>query len=384
MAMTSIILFVGQLGLALYILIILILVMVYAIKNLSAKPIVVTSVPENDLFEHSIAIVFYDFASENEILLRVQELQSQHYQKYTAYFFIKTPIIETNNLENIKITRPYQATLSGLNFLEIAKQHFIDVPDAVIALKSSSSIAKSYLHQMNLNLFQHKKAIQSQVIINGNNESLGVYQKVARDVLNLIDREVPNTLGISAAIWEQGFMLSYPIFKEINFQKIGSNDKLLQAELICRSVKIEYNSNARIFGKALRNKEFQNKKQSQLKLYWYNIQLGFALLWAGLRNPNIDKIVFGFNYLRPPLYLSLVSCILLFGLNLLQKDNSLLFNIIALIGVIYFSILLIKGRGVLKYLKQIVGTKHYGFGASKHQHSHAYTFLNNSLENHKS
>jgi hypothetical protein len=372
--MASFLLFFFQIGLALYTILILGLILIYLIKNLIYREAII-SLPEKELHEKQLAIVFYNFANEKEIVARIQELQNQNYFNYTAYFFIKTQIIETNNLKNIKIIRPIQSQLTGLNFLEIVKPYLEKTPDAVIAIKSDSCIPKDYLNCMNLNLMQGKKVVQSQVIIDGNNESLGVYQKFAREVLNLIDREAPNALGISAAIWEQGFMLQYQIFKEINFQLIAGNDKLLQAEIIIRSIKIDYDATARILGKTLKKEHYKIKKQLHLRMYFHNIQLGFKLLKEGIKYPNIDKIVFGMNYLRPPVYIALASSLLLFFLNVLQDEKTSIFNLIAGFGILSCILVLLKGQTFINIANHINNSNN-SFGLNQKRHDHKGSFIN--------
>jgi hypothetical protein len=379
--MASILLFLGQISLALYTSLIISLVLIYLVKNFSYNEEIQPK-PKSELFEKHLAIVYYDFASEKEIFDRIKELQNQNYYNYTAYFFTKTPIIEVNNLNNVKIIRPLHTRLNGLNFLEIVKQFIDKTPDAVIAISRESSLNSSFLNCMNLNLLQGKKAVQSQVIINGNNESLGIYQKVAREVLNLIDREAPNAFGISAAIWEQGFMLDYQIFRDINFHFIANNDKLLQAELICRSIKIDYDAKAIILGKTLKNEDFKVKKNSHLKMYYHNFELGFKLLYEGLRHPNIDKIIFGFNYLRPPIYLALASSFLLLFSNIKQDQNNSLFETIAVIGIVGCVLVLLKGHNFIRFLNQLqTRSKNFGSNYQKHDHSSSYINYNKKVKN---
>jgi hypothetical protein len=371
--MISTLFLIGQIGLSIYIIVMLGIVILYFIKNL--KPVATKEIaPVKKIFENNLAIIFYDFASEEEILERIQELQNQNYHNFTAYFFIKTPIIETNNLTNIKIIRPFQLTLNGLNFLSLCKQYFIKKPKAIIALRSNASLSKDFLFRMNLNLLKGIEAVQAQVIVDGNNESLESYQKMAREFFNLIDREAPNSLGISAAIWQQGFMLSYSAFNEIDFNRIASNDKYLQAELISKSIKIAYDSTARIFGKPLNETEFKVEKRKGLSQYFYNIKLGFKLLIEGLKKPNCDKIIFGLNYLRPPLYLVLASSFVLLLINLNSFASINLFAFVAFLGIVFCLIFIFKAKKIIQFFNPLKLTIE-ALKPEKSPYSHNNSFL---------
>ncbi len=340
----------AELILAAYIISMLFLIAAYLFKNVAAEDVAKQS-SLNEIFENPLAIVFFDTANENDILARVQELQLQQYKNYSAYFFVKQAIVLSNHLPQIKIISLQSNDETGLNLLETAKSHFISEPKAIIALHAQTSLSRDYLAKMNLNLLKGKLAVQSQVIVNGNNESLINYQKIARIFLDSLDREVPSSVGISASIWGQGFMLDKSIYDEIDFNMVGVNDKLLQAQIILNSVKIDYDSEARVFAKTLDTKALNAKKKFELKMYLYNLGLGINLLFAGLKKPNLDKIVFGLNYLRPPLYLVMLASVLLFGLNQISQVSFDAFYIISTFGLAVGILLTKYGESLLNIIK---------------------------------
>jgi hypothetical protein len=146
-------------------------------------------------------------------------------------------------------------------------------------------------------------------------------------------------------------MLEKSVFDEIDFEIIGLNDKLLQAQIILNSVKIHYDSSARIFARTLDSKSLNAKKSWELKMYLYNLGLGFNLLFEGLKNPNLDKIIFGLNYLRPPLYLVMSASVLLFGLNQISDISFNGFTIISVLGLLVGLIVTNYGDNFLGFIK---------------------------------
>jgi hypothetical protein len=366
----------AELILAAYILSMVFLIAVYLIKNISIEE--TTHQAElKEIFENPLAIVFFDTANETDILSRVQELQLQQYKNYSAYFFVKQAIVLSNHLPQIKIISLQPNDETGLNLLEQAKSHFLVEPKAIIALHCQTSLSKDYLSNMNLNILKGKLAVQSQVIVDGNNESLINYQKIARIFLDSIDREVPSSVGISASIWGQGFMLDKSIYDEVDFNMVGANDKSLQAQIILNSVKIDYDSNARVFAKTLDTKALNAKKKFELRMYLYNLGLGINLLFAGLKKPNLDKIVFGLNYLRPPVYLVMLASILLFGLNQISQISFNAFYFISTLGLLVGVLLTKYGESLLNFIKtRLYRVRFKNTIGSNHHPKNSYKYTN--------
>jgi hypothetical protein len=143
-------------------------------------------------------------------------------------------------------------------------------------------------------------------------------------------------------------MIENSLFHELNFNDYQNNNKGLQANFLTKSVKIEYNSEAKIIEKVLDEEEFLVKQKNGFQYYIYNLNLGFQLILEGFKNPNMDKLIFGFNYLRPPLLIMLVSSIVLAAIDIIWMPKLAMFIWISLLGIISSLILLLNPIKIFK------------------------------------
>jgi hypothetical protein len=349
--MKEVIILTAQLGLAFYIVSMVYLVLMYYAKNLTEKPNneVVLS---NSYCENHLAIIFNDYIEEEALLEKIQQLNQQGYKNYSAYFFIDSPIVEINNLKHIRIIRPNSKRLRPFGLLEMAKSYLNNDTQAIIILKSTSSFDSGFLWHMNQNLLEGKQVVQSQLLVNGINSVVPNYQVVARNFFNLIDRDAMKANGISTALWSHGFMIKNAIFDAINFNDLEGNDKALQAHLISKSIKINYEPHAKIFETALGEPELVKTRLVWATNYLFSVNLGFRLLLEGVKNPNLDKIIFGFNYLRPPLFLTLTASIVLAILDFIYMPNIILFMGVSIIGILISLFIILKPYKLISFFGQ--------------------------------
>lgn len=346
--MLQLIILLAQIGLAFYIISSMYLVMVYYLRNSSAF-YERTQTNVDAYFENHINIVFNNYVDEENLIRQVQFLQQQAYRNFTAYFFATDKLITLNNFDNIKVICLNEKQHTPYGLVDLAKKYFDSKPDAILVVNSNSLLHPELLHKLNAKLLEGANAIQCQIVVETEAGESAGYQQLAKRFFNLIDRDAMQANGLSSAIWNQGFLLRYAIFESLNFSLFKHNDKALQAELIAHSVHIDYEPSAKIIERPMNTEELLESKATNYAYYFFNLRLGFHLLLEGFKNPSMDKIIFGFNYLRPPLWIMLLSSISLVSIELIYQLEIALFFWIALIGILISSLLLIRPGKKLEY-----------------------------------
>jgi hypothetical protein len=339
-----------QIFLAFYIVSAFYMVLVYYLKNTSVLN-KHNSTRASVYQEKHLAIVFNNYSNENELLSQIQYLNQQEYKNYSAYFFVDGPIVQTNNYSHIRIIRPQTKKFQYLGLLNLVKNYFDETPAAVIVINSNSRISGDFLFKMNQQLLLGNQVVQCKIQVENQNEMYINYQGFAKDFFNMVDREAMQANGLSASIWNQGFMIENKLFHELNFDKYPKNDKALQADIISRSYKISYESEAIVTEIGLSQEEYLNNKLRGFDQYIFNLKLGYSLLAEGIKKPNIDKIIFGFNYLRPPIYLLFISSITLILIDLFWIQNLTLFGGVAGMGVLLSLIILLNPFKIMEIHK---------------------------------
>ena len=349
--MVNLLLVLAQIVLAFFIASTLYLLCVYYIKTFISKP-------EEDFIEqnptlHHFAIVFNNYISEENLLRQIQFLNTQPYKNFSAYFFIDDPYVTINNMSHVRIIRPTQKRFGRFGLLNAAKNYFENAPDAVLVIDPSSTLTQNYLEEMNLYLCKGFRVIQGQVQSGNLTDKENAYQNLARRFYNLIDRKAHQANGLSSALWNQGFVIEGSLFEKLNFESYTESDKALQAELIIRSEKIVFANEAKLMEPEYSNEELLKQKQNWYQQYFFNYRLGINLLLEGIKNPNIEKIFFGINFMRPPLMVLMISSICLATLDLIWMPKAAFFLWLAIIGLVTSILLLSKPAKTRDYLNSL-------------------------------
>ncbi len=347
--MITLLLIIIQMILAFFIVSTIYLLIVYYLKTFlgSGK---ITASASNEKKDHHLAIVFNDYVKEEDLLSKIQFLNSQGYRNFSAYFFIDEPYVTINNLKNIRIIRPLQKRFGRFGLLNLSKNYFEDTHDAVLVLDPKSELNPGYLQEMNNYLCQGYRVIQGQISVSEQSSEKGAYQRLSRRFYNLIDRKIHQANRLSSALWNQGFAIEARLFEKLNFDSYTNSDKALQAELITRSEKIAFASEAQITEPAFSNDELFAQKKNWYQQYFFNYHLGFNLLLEGIKNPNLEKILFGFNFMRPPLFIMLMASVCLASIDLIWMPKVAFFLWLAIFGTATSTLLLAIPQNPFQYL----------------------------------
>ncbi len=335
--METLLIIVLKILLAFYILSILYLLLMYYLKNTQA-----TSLSPREMNkpfrEHHIALIFNGIINEVDLLNQIQFLRQQNYQNFSAYFFTDSAIIDANYIPNINIQIVSKKTYDPFEFVHLIGNNFYNKPEAVVVIRPNVILTDGILNQLNLNLLHGKLVAQCKIEIIG--DSTASYQALSKRFFNFIDREAMSANGLSAALWSHGFIIDYSIFKKLSFEEPNYSDKDLQAELISHSIHIHYLHQITIKERSVQIQELVINRSKWLANYSFLAKIGFQLLIEAVKNPNLDKIVFGLNYLRPPLWIMFFASIGLLILDNWKMSALPFFNYIAFCGIVLSGIIL--------------------------------------------
>ncbi len=335
--METLLIIVLKMLLAFYILSILYLLLMYYLKNTQATPSSPSEM-KKPFREHHLALIFNGVINETDLLNQIQFLRQQNYQHFSAYFFTDTAIIDANYIPNINIQIVSKKTYDPFELVHLIGNNFLNKPEAVVVIRPNVILTDGILDQLNLSLLHGKLVAQCKIeIIGGQTAS---YQAFSKRFFNFIDREAMNANGLSAALWSHGFIIDYSIFKTLSFEEPNYSDKDLQAELISRSIHIHYLNQIIIKERPIQIQEYVLSRSRWLANYAFQAKIGFQLLVEAVKNPNLDKVIFGFNYLRPPLWMMFFASVGLLVLDNLVISTLPFFNYTAFCGIALSGIIL--------------------------------------------
>ena len=131
------------------------------------------------------------------------------------------------------------------------------------------------------------------------------------------EREARMRLGLSSCILGLGISLKTKLYDEIRYNdSLGGFDKKLQAFMVKRVDQIAFANDVIVYDEKVADGDtFERQRTRWIYTYFKYFKDNFALLTLGLRKFKLNLIYFGFNALRPPLFLTLGAGFFFFLIN---------------------------------------------------------------------
>lgn len=239
----------------------------------------------------------------------IDSIEKQSYKKYNVY--IVADDCDTSSLnyksERIKLLKPNVPLNSKVKSIEFALKYFSTEDDIVLILDADNLIHPSFLCIINKYFQKGYKVVQAG--FNPKNTATNFAKMDAiGDLYNFfVEREVRMMIGLSATIWGSGIAVDYNIYKEVEFKDyLGGFDKKLQAYLVQRVKTIAYAPEAILYDEKTATSDSLEKQRIRwISSYFKYFNESIRIFLSGIYNRNFNQIYFGFNTLRPPLFIIL-------------------------------------------------------------------------------
>lgn len=347
-----------QIVVAIYILIPFLLLLTYAVFKLFRIPETIQrkQVTVNRDFEFGIIVTAHQ--DTKFIPPIIDSIKKQHYQNYHVYVVADDCDIRTLTFdaENISILRPENALHSKIKSIQFAIASFKKQHDAVIILDADNLIHPSFLEVMNTYFRKGYQVVQAHFKPKNTSTNFARMDAIG-DMFNFfIEREVRMMLDMSATIWGSGVAIDYTIYKEVTYTNyLGGFDKKLQAYLVQRVPKIAFAKEAVLYDEKISSgSSLENQRTRWISSYFKYFKECAGILINGIRRFNFNLIYFGFNTLRPPLFIVLGFGFLFALINYFFWPHVFYAWTFVLLSffIAFISIIIIKGRNI-RYIKTI-------------------------------
>lgn len=178
-------------------------------------------IPSVQYYEKPLALIFNSNCSETDLVDRAQELTQQQYSNYQAYFFIDESLVLTNKLKNLNFIPLPNTGISNFDMLEYIKPYLHGTPEGVIIIDSKEKLEDAILVNMNKQLLQGKKLVQTQIFSNPVEAMLAELDLQDKGVISAIETKSNKISSMACFLKKHGYMLHYLLFKQINFSGIS-------------------------------------------------------------------------------------------------------------------------------------------------------------------
>jgi cellulose synthase/poly-beta-1,6-N-acetylglucosamine synthase-like glycosyltransferase len=252
----------------------------------------------------------------------IDSLLKLNYNNYLIY--IVADKCDVSNLkfddERVILFRPEQTLGSNTRSHFYAINRFKRAHQYLTIIDSDNLVDPEYINQLNLSFQQGYIAVQG-VRKAKNLDTIYACLDAVQDIYyHFYDREVLFGIGSSCTLAGSGMAFATQLYRDCleHLDITGAGfDKVLQIEILKQGHRIAFAKNAIVYDEKTSHPEQLVKQRAR----WFNTsfryaKLGLNLMLRGLFHLNWSQFMFGLMFLRPPLFLIVLSSFVLMVANL--------------------------------------------------------------------
>jgi cellulose synthase/poly-beta-1,6-N-acetylglucosamine synthase-like glycosyltransferase len=209
----------------------------------------------------------------------------------------------------IQVFSPQPSLNAKIKSIHYAIDNLARKHDAVIIFDADNLIHPSFLEVINQHFRKGYKVVQTNFKPKNTDSSFARMDAVG-DIFNFfVEREGRMRLGLSSAIWGSGVAVDLELYREVKYQNfLGGFDKKLQSHLVQRVDQIAFAPEAVLFDEKISSgQSLQNQRTRWISSYFKYFGESWQVFLTGLKTFNLNLIYFGFNIMRPPLFMVLAA-----------------------------------------------------------------------------
>jgi cellulose synthase/poly-beta-1,6-N-acetylglucosamine synthase-like glycosyltransferase len=233
-------------------------------------------------------------------------------QTYPSFFvYIVADDCNTDELKfndpRVKVLKPEPSLNAKIKSIHYGIEHFSRKHDSVIILDADNLIHPSFLATMNAYYQKGYRVVQC-TFKPKNTDTDYERMDAIGDMFNFfLEREIRMRTGLSAAIWGSGVAVDLDLYQEVQYSNLlGGFDKKLQSHLVLNVDRIAFAPEAILFDEKITSgKSLETQRTRWISSYFKYFGESSKVFFTGLRKADFNLIYFGFNILRPPLFIVL-------------------------------------------------------------------------------
>ena len=250
------------------------------------------------------------------------------------------------NDPRVTILKPEQDLNSKIKSIDYALNRFVQPHDALVIFDSDNLVHPDYMEILNRYFQQGYTAVQTNLQPK-NTDTLYARLDAIGDIYhNFTEREMRMELGLSSAIWGLGIAIDTELYKKIIYENfLGGFDKRIQADIVMQIPQLAFAKEAMVYDEKIPDgKALEKQRTRWINAYFKYFSLAWKVFVFGLRRLNFNKAFFGFINLRPPLFITLGLAMLFLAINFFIDTRLFLAWLFLLLayGLSFFIIILVK------------------------------------------
>jgi cellulose synthase/poly-beta-1,6-N-acetylglucosamine synthase-like glycosyltransferase len=268
------------------------------------------------------AIIVTAYEQTHTLKAAVSSLLKLHYSNYLIYVVADKCDISDLHFESDKVIllRPEEALQSNTRSHLYAINRFEREHEYLTIIDSDNLVDPEYINQLNCFFTQGYKAVQGMRKAKNLDTVYACIDAVQDIYYHFFDREILFAVGSSATLAGSGMAFSTILYKNFleRFDISGAGfDKVLQIEILNHKERIAFAKNAIVYDEKTSRSDQLIKQRARWFNTWFKYAgSGVRLLITGLLNLNRNQFLFALMFLRPPLFLVVLSSFVVMLLSL--------------------------------------------------------------------
>jgi cellulose synthase/poly-beta-1,6-N-acetylglucosamine synthase-like glycosyltransferase len=272
--------------------------------------------------ERDFAVIVTAYEQTNTLNQAVASLLRLKYKRFLIY--VVADNCDVSNLryedDRVILLRPESVLKSNTRSHLYAMERFKRAHECVTIIDSDNVVEANYLTALNKCFEQGYKAVQG-VRKAKNLDTVYACVDAIQDIYyHFYDREILYALGSSATLAGSGMAFESDLYRSYlqrNDVKGAGFDKVLQIDIVQSGKRIAFTKHAIVYDEKTSKPDQLVKQRARWFNTWFQYAgLGFGLLSKSLRRLDWNAFLFALMFVRPPLFLLVVSGFVLMVANL--------------------------------------------------------------------
>lgn len=304
-----------QVLLAAYLLQPALLLLVYGVISLFKKDKITASADDK---QFSFAVIVTAHKNLQLVPPLVDSVLKQTYRHFKVYVVAdgcEQTDIGYNSHPQVKVLAPETALNAKIRSIDYAINNFDTAHDVLIILDADNLLHPDYLAVLNTYFNKGYRAVQTNMLAKNNDSLYAKLDAAGNYFSNFTDRRMRMQMGLSANIWGLGIAMETSLYKEVVYQNfLGGFDKKIQADIVKLIPQLAYAEDAIVYDEKIDSGDAMETQRTRwINAYFKYFKYGWNVFVTGLKRGSFNLMFFGFNLLRPPLFLQ-ISGALFFAL----------------------------------------------------------------------
>lgn len=296
-----------QLLLAAYLLQPTLLLMVYGVIRLFKKK-KITASADDDNFSFAVIVTAHkNLQLVPPLVDSVLRQTYRHFKVYVVADGCEQTDIGYNDHPQVKVLAPEVALNAKIKSIDYAINNFDQSHDVLIILDADNLLHPDYLAVLNTYFNKGYRAVQTNMLAKNNDSIYAKLDAAGNYFSNFTDRRMRMEMGLSANIWGLGIAIETALYKEVIYQNfLGGFDKKIQADIVKLIPQLAYAEDAIVYDEKIDSGDaLETQRTRWINAYFKYFKYGWNVFVTGLKRGSFNLLFFGFNLLRPPLFLQI-------------------------------------------------------------------------------